>query len=117
MPKHLSVKNAQMIRQHRYILKKLATSDLKTRKTILQNAPTTLFTVLGLIFKLLADNKLNLTGNHKSKINKHKRVIRSTSRLNHKSIKTKLVRQRGGSLQQILSTVLPILGTVIKSFI
>ena len=117
MSKHLSVKNAQMIKQHKYILKKLATSDSNTRKSILENAPATLFTVLGLIFKLLANNRLNLTANHKSKINKHKRVIRSTSRLNHKSIKTKLVRQRGGSLQQILSTVLPILGTVLKSFI
>ena len=117
MSKQLSVKNTRLIQQHRYILEKLATSNIKTRKAILQNAPTTLFTVLGLIFKLLANNKLNLASNHKSKINKHKRVIRSTSRLNHKSIKTKLVRQRGGSLQQILSTVLPILGTVIKSFI
>ena len=106
-----------MIQQHRYILQKLATSNIKTRKAILENAPTTLFDVLGLIYKLLANNKLNLTGKHKSKINKHKRVIRSTSRLNHKSIKTKLVRQRGGSLQQILSTVLPILGTLVKTFI
>jgi glycine cleavage system pyridoxal-binding protein P len=117
MPKHLSVKNAQMIQQHRYILNKLATSNLKTRKAILQNAPSTLFTVLGLIFKLVANNQLNLTDKHKSKIKKHKRVIRATSGLNHKSIKTKLVRQSGGSLQQILSTVLPILGTLVKTFI
>ena len=107
----------QMIKQHRYILKKLSTSNDKTRKAILENAPSKLFTVLSIIFKLVADNHLNLNTKRQDKIRKHKRVIRSTSRLNNKSIKAKLVRQRGGSLQQILSTVLPILGTVIKTFL
>ena len=117
MPKSLSLKEAQSIQRHRYILKKLSNSDLKTRKAILLNAPASLFTVLGLIFRLVDDNRLNLTETTKSKIMKHKRLIRATSRLNSKSIKGKLTRQRGGSLQQILSTILPILGTVIKTFI
>ena len=117
MSKHISLKEAQSLQKHRYILKKLSNSDLKTRKEILLNAPTSLFTVLGLIFRLLDDNRLNLTDKNKLKINKHKRLIRSTSRLNSKSIKGKLTRQRGGSLQQILSTILPILGTVVKAFI
>ena len=117
MSKPISLKQAQTIKRHRYILKKLATSDLKTRKSILLNAPASLFTVLGLIFKLVDGDRLNLSGRNKLKINKHKRLIRSTSRLNSQSIKDKLSRQRGGSLQQILSTILPILGTVIKTFI
>lgn len=106
-----------MIQQHRYILQKLATSNLKTRKAILQNAPSTLFTVLSKIFKLVASNQLNLEDKHKAKIRKHNRIIQSTSKLNNRSIKTKLVRQKGGSLQQILSTILPILGIVVKSFL
>ena len=117
MSKSISLKQAQSIQRHRYILKKLSNSDLKTRKAILLNAPASLFTVLGLIFRLLDENRLNLTGKIKSKITKHKRLIRSTSKLNSKSIKGKLTRQRGGSFQQILSTILPILGTVIKTFI
>ena len=117
MSKSISLKQAQTIQRHRYILKKLATSDLKTRKAILLKAPTSLFTALGLIFKLLDDDRLNLRGKSKLKINKHKRLIRSTSRLNSQSIKGKLTRQRGGSLQQILSTILPILATVVKTFI
>ena len=117
MSKYISLNQAQTIKRHRYILKKLATSDLKTRKSILLNAPASLFTVLGLIFKLVDGDRLNLSGRNKLKINKHKRLIRSTSRLNSQSIKDKLTRQRGGSLQQILSTILPILGTVIKTFI
>lgn len=117
MPKPLSVNEAKMIQRHRYILKKLSKSNLKTRKAILRNAPSTLFTVLGTIFKLVEDNRLNLADKHKSKIKKHQRLIRSTSRLDSKAIKTKLVRQKGGSLKQILSTVLPILGTILKTFI
>ena len=117
MSKPISLKQAQSIERHRYILKKLANSDLKTRKSILLNAPASLFTVLGLIFRLLHENRLNLTGKTKSKITKHKRLIRSTSKLNSKSIKGKLTRQRGGSFQQILSTILPILGAAIKTFI
>ena len=117
MSKHLSLKQAQSIQKHRYILKKLADSDLKSRKAILMNAPTSLFTVLGLIFKLLDKNQLNLTNRVKTKLTKHRRLIRQTSRLNSRAIKGKLSRQRGGSFKQILSTILPILGTIVKTFI
>lgn len=105
------------IQKHRYILKKLSTSNLKTRKAILQNAPSTLFTVLSTIFKLVANNQLDLTDENRAKIKIHKRIIRSTSRLDKRAIKRKLVQQKGGSLQQILSTVLPIIASVVKSFL
>ena len=117
MPKSLSVTDAKLIRSHEYILKKLATSNTKTRKKILENAPQALFTVLHLIFRLIQNNQLDFTKKHKTKIKKHRRIIRSTSKLDHKSIKGKLIRQEGGSLKSILSTVLPIIGTVVKAFI
>lgn len=117
MAKPISLKSAQLIKSHRYILHKLSNTNAKNRKTILLNAPPTLYKVLDVIFKMLADERLNLSKNHKSKIKKHKRLIRSTSKLNAKAIKAKLVRQRGGSLPAILSTILPILGSVIKAII
>lgn len=117
MVKRISMKDAKKIQKHRYILKKLSTSNLKTRKAILQNAPSTLFTVLSTIFKLVANNQLDLTAENRDKIKKHKRIIHSNSRLDKRAIKGKLVRQKGGSLQQILSTVLPIIGLVVKSLL
>lgn len=115
MSKHISLKAAKLINSHRYILKKLARSNIKDRKKILSNAPNDLFKVLLLIFKLLENNKLNLDEKHETKIRPHKKLIRSTSELNRHSIKGKLTRQRGGALPAILSTILPILGAVVKA--
>ena len=117
MAKRLSVKQSQLLQRHRYILNKLANSSVKNRRTILKNAPTDLFKVLNLIFKLIADNRIELSKQQKIKIKKHKRFIRSTSRLGTKAIKGKLVRQSGGSLPKILSTILPIIGAVVRAVI
>ena len=117
MGKRISPKSAQLVKRHKYILNKLSKSNAKDRKTILLNAPAKLYNVLDIIFKMLADDKLDLSQNHKAKIKKHKRLIRSTSKLNAKAIKTKMVHQRGGSLQKILSTILPVVGSVIKALI
>ena len=117
MAKHLSVKQAKMLQQHRYILSKLAKSNIKDRRTILKNAPSDLFKVLDLIFKLTSGRKLNLLKEGDNKIKKHKRLNRTTSQLGPASIKGKLVRQTGGSLPKILSTVLPIIGAIVKAII
>ena len=117
MGKRISSKSAQLIKKHKYILDKLSKSKAKDRKTILLNAPSTLYTVLDTIFKMLANDQLDLSQSHKAKIKKHRRLIRSTSKLNAKAIKTKLVRQRGGSLPKILATILPVVGSIIKAFI
>ena len=106
-----------MIKRHKYILRKLAISNSKDRKKILTNAPSELFRVLLLIFKLLEDNKLNLSNRHKMEIKPHKRLIKSSSKLNHQGIKRKLSAQHGGSLPKILSTILPILGAVVKAIL
>ena len=60
MSKRISVNQAKMLNRNRYILKKLTKVDNKDRKTILNNAPSELFQVLNLIFKIIADDNTNL---------------------------------------------------------
>ena len=113
--KRLSLKQANLLRQHSYILKKLASSNAKKRKTILENAPKELFIILNLLFRLLADNKLNLTSKQNKKVAKHKKFIRTASGLKNNLIKRNLLRQKGGALSAILSTILPVIGGIISS--
>ena len=108
---------ARLIQRHRYILKKLSNSNIKDRKKIFKNAPNDLFKVLDLIFKLLENQKLTLSKKRELEIKPHRKLIRSTSKLTPTSIKTKMVRQTGGSLPKILSTVLPIIGAIVKAII
>ena len=115
--KRLSVKQAKLLKQHRYIMHKLVTSSDKDRRTILRNAPLDLFKALNLVFKLLDGEQLNLTSQQSNRIKKHKRLIRSASGLNNSHIKGELVRQKGGALSAILSTVLPIIGGLVKAII
>lgn len=113
----LSVNQAQLFKKHRYILQKLASTSDKNRKKILKNSPSDLFKTLNLMFKLLDKEYFNLSTKQSNKIKKHKRLIRSTSKLPINSIKGKLTRQKGGALGTILSAVLPIIGSLIKGFI
>ena len=117
MAKHISVSQAKLIQRHRYILKKLAASDIKNRRKILKNAPPDLFKVLDLIFKLLENKKLTLSKKRELETKPHRKLIRSTSKLTPTSIKTKMVRQTGGSLPKILATVLPIIGAIVKAIV
>ena len=117
MAKRLSVKQAQLLQRHKYILAKLANSSVKDRRTILRHAPSDLFKVLDLIFKLIANDDIGLSKRQKIGIKKHKRFIRSTSGLGTKAIKGKLVRQTGGMLPAILSIILPLIGAVVKAVI
>ena len=115
--KPISVKQLKLLKQHRYILQKLATSNTQDRRTILKNAPSELFKVLNLVFKLLNDKNLDLSQRQNKAVMKHKRLIRSTSGLRGSSIKQKLIQQRGGALSTILSAVLPVIGGLIQSIL
>ena len=115
--KRLSVNQPKLLKQHRYILQKLATTNHKNRQQILKNAPSDLFKTLNLVFKLLHSDRLELSGQQINKIKKHKRLIRSASKLRGKDIKGKLTRQKGGALGSILATVLPILSGLIKGIL
>lgn len=111
----LSLKQINLLKKHRYILGKLAKSSSRNRKAILANAPSELFITLNLIFKLLNKQNLKLTRAQETKLRKHKQFISSASGLKSAgSIKAK-VEQRGGAIGAILSTVLPVLGGVLKS--
>ena len=115
--KRLSVKQAKLLKQHRYILEKLASSNNKDRKAILKNAPPELFKVLSLVFKLINNQNLSLTNHQNGAVKKHKRLIRKTSGLKASNIKGALVKQRGGALSTILSAVLPALAGLVQSIL
>ena len=111
------MKQVKLLKQHKYILRKLASSDTKDRRKILQNAPSELFIVLNMIFTLIANGQLDLSGHQDRKIGKHKRLIRSTSGLKGSHIKRKFTGQSGGTLANILSVVLPAIGGLIQSIL
>ena len=117
MAKRLSVKQAQFLNQHRYILRKLARVSNSERKKVLRNAPVQLFTALDIIFKLLANNQIPLSTKQEHAIKKHQRVIKSTANLKRAAIKRKLQTQTGGSLGKFLSAVLPIVASIVSKVI
>ena len=117
MPKRLSVKQAKLLKQHRYILKKLATISSSERKKVLKSAPQDLFRVLNIIFEMLAKDQIPLSKKQEQSIKKHRRLIRSTSELKNSAIKSKLQKQSGGALPAILSAILPVLGGLLKTFL
>ena len=67
--------------------------------------------------KTLKNQKENKIKQKQAKLKKHNTLIKSTSRLGTALLKKKLPRQTGGSLKSILSTVLPVLGTIIRAVI
>ena len=113
MPKRLSVKQAKLLSQHRYILKKLSKISSSERKKVFKRAPKELFKALNIIFDMLAKNQIPLSGKQEQTIKKHKQLIRSTSDLKSGAIKRKFQSQSGGALPAILAAVLPILSGLI----
>ena len=114
MPNHISVKDAEMLKRNRYILQKLLKVNNSDRKKILSNAPSELFQVINLIFRVLNDTNTQLSNEDENKIKKHRRFIQSTSDLKASAIKRKLKNQRGGFWSALLSTALPIITPIIK---
>ena len=114
MPNHISVKDAEMLKRNRYILQKLLKVNNSDRKKILSNAPSELFQVINLIFRVLNDTNTQLSSKNENKIKKHRRFVQSTSDLKASAIKRKLKNQRGGFWSALLSTALPIITPIIK---
>ena len=75
MPKHLSVRQIDGIRKHRYILKRIASVDGRTRKNILRKAPNQLFTVIRNVLQYVL-NDLPPRQKHKVKKLIRKRPIK-----------------------------------------
>lgn len=101
MSKRLSVKQIDGIKKHRYILKRIASVDGKTRKSILRRAPQQLFTVIRNVLRYVLDD---LQPHHKNKI---KKLIKK------RNIKGDMV-QHGGMLGSILSAAIPLLISLFK---
>ena len=90
------MKNADLLKRNRYILQKLAKVSNTERRKILSNAPSELFQVINLIFRVLNDTNTRLSNKYENKIKKHRRFIQSTSDLKASAIKRKLKNQKGG---------------------
>lgn len=108
---------AKTLKRHRYILEKLASSNSKDRKKILENAPSELFKVLNLVFKLINEKKLTLSKRQNTTVNRHKKLIRKASGLKSSGIKAALVKHRGAGLSTILSAVIPVLAGLVQSIL
>ena len=114
MSNRISVKDAEMLKRNHYILQKLSKASNAERKTILSKAPSELFQVMNLIFRVLNDTTIQLSNKNEKKIKKHRRFIQSTSDLKASAIKRKLKNQRGGFWSALLSTALPIITPLVK---
>ena len=114
MSNRISVKDAEMLNRNRYVLQKLSKASNADRRKILSNAPSELFQVMNLIFRVLNDRNTKLSNKNENKLKKHRRFIQSTSDLKAGAIKRKLKNQRGGFWSTLLSTALPIIAPIVK---
>ena len=104
--KHISVKQKKLLKQHKYILQKLASASDRNKQVILENAPPELFQALSMLYKLLVDKKLTLTRSQDRKLTTHKQLIRSIGGLKGTELQKKLIRYRRG-VASILRIILP----------
>ena len=111
---NISIKDKKLIKQHHYILKKLASSSPAQRKKILANAPDALFKAINAIIKLVVKNKLQISKKQQHKLYRHKKLLSSVSGLkNVKSVKNKLRNQRGGFIPALIAAALPAITSLI----
>jgi hypothetical protein len=114
MSKRLSIKPKDLIKRNRYIIQKLASVTGAERKKILSSAPSELYRVINLIFKILNDSNTKIPKKHKDKVKHHRRFIQSTVDLKSNAIKRKLKNQKGGFWQTLASVFLPIIAPAVK---
>ena len=110
--KPLSVNQIKLLKQHKYILKKLATANTHDRKRILKNAPTQLFQALNIIFRFLSDDNLNLSGKQAQEVRKHRNFLKLSKDLKTPAIKRKLQGQSGGFLGGLLKVAIPVISKI-----
>ena len=114
MPKRLSKQPRDLIKRNRYIIQKLASVSDAERKKILSTAPSELYKVINLIFKILNDSNTKIPKKHKDRIKLHERFIKNTVDLKSSAIKRKVINQKGGFWQTLASVFLPLVGPVVK---
>jgi hypothetical protein len=110
MPKHLSMKDARLIKKHFYILKTLGSVSKKHRLDILKNAPNSLFKVLNVIFNHCITGVIPLdTKNRK----KYKTLLKPNRSKSISAIKGRLI-QDGGAFPALLVGLIPIIGSLLS---
>ena len=113
MPKRLSIKNAQLIKKHFYILKTLKNVDKRQRLKILKNAPNTLYKVLDIIFRYCITGVIPLDNKH---LKQHRKFMKANSNKPISAIKERLI-QDGGAFPLLLSGLIPIIGSLLSKII
>ena len=116
MSKGVPVALVKNFKKHELVLKALKNSKKKKSKLIIDNAPPSLFNLIKSICKYVLTGKLRLDNHQVKKLNRHKKLIRNLAVSNHKTVK-KHVSQKGSGLKSIISTVLPILASIIPAIL
>ena len=108
MPKSIPLRDQNLIRQHAYILKKLASSSPSVRKKILINAPDPLFKAINAIIRLIIRNIIELPRKYKQNINRNKKLIKRVGNLKNIKLLRKQVQnlnQQGGLFPLIAAAI------------
>ena len=116
MSKAIPINLIKNFKKHELVLKALKNSKKKRSKLIIDNAPSSLFNLIKSICKYVLTGKLRLGKHHVKKLHQHKQLIRKLSVSDHKSVK-KHISQKGSGLKSIISTLLPILSSVIPAIL
>ena len=95
--------SAKIIHKHRYILNKLAKSNVKDRKKMLLNVPSQLFNVFRIICKLVSNGKVEI-----GKGKRHAQLAKTIGSSKLSGIKA-ISKQHGGAIASIIAGVLPFL--------
>ena len=79
MSKRLSKQPRELIKRNRYIIQKLASVSDAERKNILSTAPSELYKVINLIFKILNDSNTKIPKNIKTELNYMNDLLKTLS--------------------------------------
>ena len=103
MPKRVHV----IIKSHHGALKLLSKAKGEKYSLILNNTPS-MAKALKVLCRYILNGTIQLKPHHVKKLKPHRNFVRKIARSSHKAIKTTV--QKGGNiLQNILSTVLPLI--------
>ena len=108
MSKLLSIKARKLLKLHRFILQKIAKCNAKDANTILANAPIELIKTLSIIFKLLAEGKLNINKRF-SKVAKDYIVKHRLHKLNLRQLRETLIKHPKAPFTRLMQHLIPVI--------
>lgn len=101
------------IKKHAPILRTISRVSKKRRATILKNAPSSFFTTLKRIVRLLIRGGIKLTDRDRKKLSPAMKTILRKIHMTKNNIKNAVV-QHGDGIGNILRVILPLLGGLIR---